>query len=96
MHQVALHGVDLVVAGDGALDGAVDVDLEDRGQEAAGVEQERGFLAVQRDADRGLLGAVDDGGHFVFTTHCTGGSLASPFARFGLQNLGRGHVVVSK
>ncbi len=94
--QEILHRVDLVVARDGALVLAADFDLEDRGQEAACMQQKRGLLGVERDADGRLLGAVDDGGNLVFTAQCTSGPLAGPIARFGLDNLGRGHSRISR
>ena len=46
------------------------------------------------DVDRGgfFLAAIDHGGDTAFATQCTGGSLASPFARLGRKCQSIAHV----
>ena len=71
--QGAVHG-----AGKGGqgLHLAVDVDLEQRGQEVARIDHQAGLVGIERDGLGGFAGAVDDGGGEALATNCPGGPLA--------------------
>lgn len=47
------------------------------------------FIGRERDGNRGLLVAVDDGRNKTVAAEFTGGPLTNPFARFGLERVGR-------
>ena len=64
---------------------AADVDHHDGVHEVAGRQHLGEELLLDVDRQRLFLVAVDHGGHPSVATQCTGGSLASPFARFSGQ-----------
>src|SRR5690606_21400358 len=59
---------------------AADVDRGDGGHEAAAVNLVVDVLVAQRDGERGLLVAVDDGGHLAVAAQFAGGPLTDPVA----------------
>jgi len=71
---------------------AVDLDHDDRVHEVAGAELASQFLGFDVDGQGFFLAAIDHGGDAAFATQCTGGSLASPFARLGRQGKRIAHI----
>src|SRR5690606_5793102 len=69
----------------------IDVDRGDRGHEPAAVNLVVDVLVAQRDRERSLLVAVDDGGDFAVATQCTGGPLTDRIARLGLELVSLAH-----
>src|SRR5690606_9263950 len=69
----------------------IDVDRGDRGHEPAAVNLVVDVLVAQRDRERSLLVAVDDGGDFAVATQCSGGPLTDRIARLGLELVGLAH-----
>ncbi len=79
------------VLGQGADGLAADLDHHDRVHEVAGAELAAQFLLLDVDRQGFFLAAINDGGYPAFATQCTGGSLASPIARFGGQGQSFAH-----
>ena len=75
----------------GAQGLAADFDAHDRVHEVAGAELADQFLLFDVDHHGIFLAAVDHGGNTTFAAQLTGGSLASPFARFGRQGQSVAH-----
>jgi hypothetical protein len=85
--------VQLVIAGDHALALAVaQIDLEDRGEEVAGVDQGVEGLVIQADRLRGFSASVNHARYAVVTANAAGGPLAGARARRGRERLVRCHV----
>ena len=79
VQREVLHRIELVVARDDAVLLAVDVEGDDVGEEAAGIDALHAHPCTRsRSATGGLLVAVDDGGDEPLTTQCTSGPLAHP------------------
>ena len=78
--RVEVHGL-----GKSAVRLAADLDHHHRVHEVAGREHPGEELLLDMHRQRLLLVAVDHGGYPAVAAQCTGGSLASPFARFGGQ-----------
>src|ERR1700730_15271924 len=70
--------IELEIARDDALRGAVDVDIVDAGQKLARIDALAQLGMVQRDVERGLIVAVDDAGHPALATYRPRGPLACP------------------
>ena len=68
VHRQVLDGVELEVARDDAVLGAVDVDLVERGEEAPGVDALAQLVVLDEHHDRGLVLAVDDTRHIAGAT----------------------------
>jgi hypothetical protein len=83
--------IELVVARNDANGLAVDVDLEDRGQEVAGEDQLLGLIEVEGNRLGRLTGTVDNSWNLALATNSTGGPLAAPVARHGLDLLDFAH-----
>ena len=65
------------------LDGlAVDLDFNDRVHEVTSAKLADQFFCLDVDHRGFFFSAVDYSGYTAVATQCTGGSLASPFARF--------------
>ena len=88
------HGIELEVARDHPVLGAVDLDVVDGGQEPAGKDALAQFGIVERDGERRLVAAVDDAGHAARATFGPGGPLAGPRTRRRLDFLDGRHVSV--
>ena len=83
--------VELVIARDGAGLLAVDLDLEDRGEEVAGEDQPLGFVEIEGDSGGRLTGSIDHRGYFALASNGPGGPLAAPVARHGRDLLHIAH-----
>ena len=83
--------VELIVARQNALLAAIDLKLEDRGEEVAGVDELVDVLVVDRNRLGFHAAAIDDGGNAAFATNGAGGPLACPAARHGRELLDRCH-----
>ena len=92
VHRLVAHLVELVVARQHALLAALDVDLEDRGQELARIDELVEVFVVDRDRLGRLAAAVDDSRYAAFATNGAGGPLANPATRHGRELLDRCHV----
>ena len=79
------------ILGKGAQGLAADFDAHDRVHEVAGAELADQFLLFDVNHHGIFLAAVDHGGNTTFAAQLTGGSLASPFARFGRQGQSVAH-----
>ena len=88
------HRIELEIARDHAVLGAVDVDIVDAGQELAGEDALAQFGMVERDGERGLVVTVDDAGYAALATHCPGGPLAGPRPRRRLDFFDGRHMSV--
>ena len=93
VHRRVGDRVELVVARQHALLAALDVDLEDRGQELTRIDELVEVFEVDRDRLGRLAAAIDDSRNAAFATNGAGGPLANPAARHGRELLDRCHVV---
>src|SRR5215211_3400351 len=84
-------GVELIVARDRPGLAAAHVDLEDRGEEVAAEDQLLRLAEVEGDRLSRLAASVDDGGNMALATNGSGGPLAGPVARHGLNLLHSAH-----
>ena len=84
--------VELIVARQDTLLAAVDVELENRGQEVAGVDELVELLEVDRNRLGLFAAAINDAWNAAFATNRAGGPLAYPAARHGRELLDRCHV----
>lgn len=91
MHQRVAHRIELDIARNGAHLGAVDIEVDEGGQEAPGLHVRPQALVVGGNELRRLLVAVDDAGNAVLATLGPGGPLAGPIARLDRQLDGFGH-----
>src|SRR5262245_41297839 len=92
VHGQVLHRIELKVARDDPLFGAVDVELVDGGEKAPGIDALLEIGVVNRDVERGLAIAVDHARHAAGSTLRAGGPLAGPRPRRRLHLLdGRRH-----
>ena len=80
------------VLGQGAKRLSANLDHHDRVHEVAGAQLAHQFLCFDMDRQGFFIAAVNNGGDPTFASQCTGGSLASPFARFGGQSKSVAHV----
>ena len=80
------HLVLLVGLGQHLRLGAVELDVEDAGEEAAALDGEIDLLVGDGDRLRVLLVAVDDGGDHLPAAQGPGGPLADPVAHLGGQH----------
>ena len=88
VQRQVLDGVELEVARDHAMLGAVDIDMEKRGEEAPGVNTLAQFGMVERDHQRGFVVAIDDARNTTGRPCCPGGPLATfrTHHRFEFEN----------
>src|SRR5688572_15419352 len=77
MHGYVLHRVELEIARDHAVLFAVDLDVVDRGEEAAGIDALAQFGMIERNAERGFVVAVNNTRHAAGATLGPGGPLAA-------------------
>ena len=77
MRGRVLHRIELEVARDHALLFAVKFEVVDRGEEAAGIDALAQFRMIERDAERGLVVAVNNARHAAGATLSPGGPLAA-------------------
>src|SRR6201995_4248741 len=91
MNRAVGDDVELVVARQNPLLAPVEFELEDRGQEVAGVDELVDVLKVDRDRLGFDAAAIDDGWNAAFATNGAGGPLAYPAPRQGRELLDRCH-----
>jgi hypothetical protein len=91
VHRQVLHRVELEIARNHPVLGAVDVELVDGGEEPARIDALLELGVIDRDRDRGLVVAVDHAGDAAGATLGTGGPLAGPRARRRLELLDGRH-----
>ena len=77
MHRQILDRVELEVARDHAVLGAVHIEIVKRGEEAPGIDALAQFVMVERDHQRGFVLSVDHARHSAGTTCSPGGPLAA-------------------
>ena len=92
MERAIVDRMERNVLGQGAHLLSAKFDLDDRIEEVTGAKLATQFLLLDVDRDGGFVVAIDNGGDAAFTTQCTGGSLACPFARLGRQGQRFAHV----
>ncbi len=63
VHRQILHRIELEVARNDPMLGAIDVELVDRGEEAPRIDAAPELFMLDRDAQRGFVVAIDDAGH---------------------------------
>jgi hypothetical protein len=85
MQQEVADGVELVILRDDADRLSTHVDVQEVGQKPARLHPKRQLLQRQRNGNRRLLVAIDDGRDLALTTHGTGGPLADPVAHLGRE-----------
>src|SRR5215510_9146490 len=86
------HGIEMEVARNHAVLLTLELDVVNRGEEAAGQDALAQVAVVDRDGHRGLVVAVDHSGNSPGATLCPGGPLAALRTRGRLQFLdGRRH-----
>ena len=95
MQREVTHRIEVEVARNHAVLLALEVDVVNRGQEAAGQDALAQFLVVDRNGHGGLVVAVDHSGHSPGATLCPGGPLAALRTRGRLQFLDGRHRVKS-
>ena len=88
--QVA-HRIELEIARNDAVLGAVDLDVVNGGQEVPGIDALAQLVMVERDGQRRLVVAIDDAGHAAGATLGPGGPLAAPRTRHRLDLLDGRH-----
>ena len=94
MHDEVAHRFELHVAGNGAHRLAVDLEIDQGRQKAAGLHVGLN-LAIREGNQLGfLLVAVDDSRNEAFTTDCARGPLACPGPRCGLELHDLGHGIL--
>src|SRR5499427_8496192 len=71
--------INLIIAWDHAMLGAVHVDVVKTRQELAGMDALAQLGMVERDVERGLMVAIDNTGHAACATYGPGGPLAGPW-----------------
>src|SRR5205823_12041530 len=91
VHRQILHRIELVIARDYALLAAVEIELVDRGEEAAGIDALLEIGMIDRHVERRLAVAVDHAGHAAGAAFRTSGAFAGPRTRDGLHFLDRCH-----
>src|SRR5262249_51297326 len=70
--------IDLEIAGDHPVLGAVHVDVVKACQELAGVDSLAQFRMIERNVERGLVVPIDHAGHPARAAYGPGGPLAGP------------------
>ena len=95
MDREVLDRIEVEVARNHAVLLAVEVDIDQRGQEPAGEDTLAQFAIINRDRERGLLVAIDHSGHFPGATLSPGGPLAALRTCGRLQFLDGRHNVKS-
>src|SRR4029077_3003437 len=92
VQRQVVHGIELEVARDDTVLGAVHLELVDRGEEAPGIDALLELGVIDRDVERRLAVAVDHARYATGATLGPGGPLAGPRARRRLHLLdGRRH-----
>jgi len=86
MHIAPVEVVPLDLTRDREVLLAVDLEVDDRGRTVRRVEEVEEVLARHRDRDGLEAVAVQHAGHEPFRAEPTGGTLAAPVARGGLQD----------
>ena len=87
MNRMVPDRIELEVARDHAVLRAVDLEIVEGGQKAAGEDALLQFGCIERDRDGGLAVAVDYARHAAFATHCPGGPLAACGRAVALSSL---------
>src|SRR5262249_54111300 len=82
-----LDRIELEIAWNHAMLGAVHIELVDRGEEAPGTDPLLELGMIDRDGEGGLVVAVDHARHAAVATHGPGGPLAGLRARYRLHFL---------
>src|SRR5262249_9788018 len=78
MDRYVPHRIDLEIARNHAMPGAVHVHIVKARQELARIDALAQFRMVERDVERGLIISIDDTGHAARATYGPGGPLAGP------------------
>ncbi|MEI9990927.1 MAG: hypothetical protein WDM86_12885 [Rhizomicrobium sp.] len=91
MHRAVGHRIDLHLTRDHARLGAGDVEHDERGREAAGLEGALQRAVVDRDVLGRRVAAIDHRGHEALLAGLEGRSLAGAAARLGDEFLGLAH-----
>ena len=86
-----LDHVELVIARDHALNLALDVDVENRGEEVTSIDELVQCLVVEADGLGCFAAAIYDAWYTVLTANAAGGPLACPAAHRGRELLVRCH-----
>ena len=95
MHGTVGDDVELIVARQHPLLAAFNFEIEDRGQEVAGVDVLVELFEIDRNRFRFFAAAINDAGYAGLATNGAGGPLACPATRHGRELLDRCHVVFS-
>jgi hypothetical protein len=95
MQREVTHRIEVEVARNHAVLLALEIDVVNRGQEAAGQDALAQFLVVDRNGHGGLVVAIDHSGNSPGATLCPGGPLAALRTRGRLQFLDGRHRVKS-
>src|SRR5579883_1056022 len=91
MNRRVAHRIDLEIARDHPVLGAVYFDVVKTGQELAGVDPLAQLRMVERDVERGLIVPIDYAGHAARTANGPGGPLTGLRARHCLDFLDGRH-----
>src|SRR5262249_40567784 len=81
VHRQIPDRIELKIARDHPMLGAVDLELVDAGEKAPGIDALPELGVIDRDIHRRLAVAVDHAGYAAGSTLCPGGPLAGPCAR---------------
>ena len=81
VHREILHRVELEIARNDPMLGAVDVEVVHRGEEVSGIDALLELGMVDRDVERGLAVAVDHARYAAGAALRPGGPFAGPRAR---------------
>ena len=77
MHRKVFDRVELEVARDNPMLGAVHIDIVKRGQKAPSVDTMAQFIVIDQDHERGFVLSVDHARHFAGATRSPSGPLAA-------------------
>ena len=91
MGDEVAHRLELDVARNGPYRRAFDFEVDQRRQEAAGLDMRLELVIGERNQLGIFLVAIDDGRHATFAAHCAGGPLAALATRRGLEIHDLGH-----
>src|SRR5690606_13684979 len=94
MERLPLDHVELVVARDHLVNGAIDVEVEDRRLETAGIDMLERLVEGDGDGDGGLLVTIDNGGNTSLTTQFASGPLAHSLTRLCLEHFAGSHGII--
>src|SRR5262249_14451034 len=91
VHELVIDGIDLNLAGNDAGFAAIQIEIEDGGEEAPALHQIDELIGVEGDVLGRFAVAIDDGGHQSLATYLACAARASARPRMNLDRIDLGH-----